>query len=768
MIFLRFLWVGLVSGTLLLARSGFDTGMGLVDNRDIFVSRGVTGREVEWVRIRAVAESGGEGDHPTRVLETDRQALRDLRASGVRTCVILRWGDEAWKTGFRVRQQGAGSRAPLDLREAFERTRRLAASYGDLVDAWEIDNEPDIGFFADNADVFAAYYKALALGLAAGRAEAGVAGGPPLSSQAKYTAPARILMAAPGLPPGPHFEQLLANGYLSYTEGFNYHHYGFAMDYAGVYASFQDAVAQFSKRSENRDYPARRLPVFLTEWGYSLLDGYEAQTVAGRVRQWAYFLDVTTLNHRLNVAAPMAFVAMPYFEHGMKEFGLIMPAADQRAAHYGFAVATREDAQGTSGKGYPAGGMVFQPEDFGATQPEPWMQRIGETGWRGEASPALAWLLAHATPEADSAAGLRWPLRKPAGAGQTGPAAAGAGDWTARTPAASPVVLDMAPGDDALAVKSYQGYWLRTPWGDDAWTGQAKLVLYNFAATEARIRFNWPQGLAPQQTDAGVFEATLAAGERREVPVRLSVSARVFAPSAVNLAAEVQFAGQPVVQTTYWASRFYPWPKGLAAKDVKDFTAFSAQDAAENRARLLSRPLAPEEPALVEQGRWLVTPGVRVEDTPNGWRIHLDRQPGVGARPAVAELPLPKDWRMPVGTMLSYDYCLTPLEGAQELRSDSTDAGLRPLGGRFGDMAESYIRTENGNLFSTVPRLVPTAKWQRYNQNAENLTLHFLGRTAPPWRFLDNRPAALVFFIRPKQLPAVFEVREPSLSAWAK
>jgi len=29
----------------------------------------------------------------------------------------------------------------------------------------------------------------------------------------------------------------------------------------------------------------------------------------------------------------------------------------------------------------------------------------------------------------------------------------------------------------------------------------------------------------------------------------------------------------------------------------------------------------------------------------------------------------------------------------------------------------------------------------------------------PPWRFAENRPAALVFFFRPEQLPATFEVR---------
>lgn len=765
---LRFFWVWFASAVLLLARSGFDSGMGLVTNRDLFAVRGVTGREVTWVRIRGLAESAGEGDNVSRAVEIDRQALRDLRARGVHTCVLLRRGDETWKSGFRPRQQGVGSRSPLDLREAFAHTRRLAASYGDLVDAWEIDNEPDIGFFADNADAYAAYHKALSLGLAAGRAEAGVAGGAPLGSRQNYTDPARILMAAPGLPPGPHFEQLLANGYLSYTEGFNYHHYGFSMDYEGVYFSFKDAVAQFSARPENQVYPARRLPVFITEWGYTFLDAYAAQTVAGRVRQWAFFRDVTKINHRLGVAAPMAFVAMAYYEQGMKEFGLVMPAQDQRMKHYGFALPKSEEAGGGRVKEYPAAGMVFTPGDFGMTQPEPWMQRIGEAGWHGEASPALAWLLAHGSPEVDLAAGTRWPLRKAAGSARAGLPEPVGGDWSARTPAASVVVLDMLPEEDALAVKTYQGYWLKTPLGNDAWSALAKLVAYNFGAEEARLRFSWPKGMAPLDADSGLFTTTLAAGERREIPVRLSVPAQVFSPGYVNLKAEVQFAGKAVAQTTYWASRFYPWPKGLVDRDAKNFTAFSARDAAENRSLLLNRKHASEEPALIEQGRWLVTPGVRVEDTPDGWRIHLDRLPGTAMRPAVAELPLPKNWHLPEGAMLSYDFRLVPVEGALELRTDNPDPGLRPLGGRFGDMAESYIRTERGHLFSTVPRLAPTQNWQRYNQNAENLTLHFLGRTPPPWRFSENRAAALVFFIRPKQLPAVFEVRNPHQARWVK
>jgi hypothetical protein len=415
--------------------------------------------------------------------------------------------------------------------------------------------------------------------------------------------------------------------------------------------------------------------------------------------------------------------------------------------------------------------MVFHAEDFGGGGAEAWMGKIGEAGWRGEVSPALAWLMANGALEGSRASGNRWPLRKPAGAGLGRRPALATADWAARTPAASNVVLDMLPGADALAVKSYQGYWLRTAAGEESWSAEATLVIYNFGVSEARVRLRWPAGIQPAQTElsgAGEYAASLVAGERREIPVRLSVAAKVFAPSEVRLEAEVRQVGGKETETTYWAARFFPWPQGLEARAKRDFTAFSAQDAAVNREQLLNRAHAPEEPALVEHGRWLVTPGVRVEETPDGWRILIERLPGVGARPAVAELPLPLGWTMPEGTTLSYDYRLLAGDGASELRPETPEAGLRPLGGRWGDVAESYIRTENGNLFSTVPRLMPKDKWLRYNQNAENLTMHFLGRTSPPWRFLEQKPAALVFFIRPKVLPAVFEVRAPHQASWVK
>ncbi|MEZ5413454.1 MAG: hypothetical protein R3F03_03975 [Opitutaceae bacterium] len=59
-------------------------------------------------------------------------------------------------------------------------------------------------------------------------------------------------MAPLALPPGPYFEQLVANGLLSYTDAFNYHYYGYAEDFTGAYWQFHDAVTASSAASEVR------------------------------------------------------------------------------------------------------------------------------------------------------------------------------------------------------------------------------------------------------------------------------------------------------------------------------------------------------------------------------------------------------------------------------------------------------------------------------------------------------------------------------------
>jgi hypothetical protein len=128
------------------------------------------------------------------------------------------------------------------------------------------------------------------------------------------------------------------------------------------------------------------------------------------------------------------------------------------------------------------------------------------------------------------------------------------------------------------------------------------------------------------------------------------------------------------------------------------------------------------------------------------WRFTVEALPAEPLRPAMAELALPEEFRLEPGVLLELAYRLG--EGGSE-----TEAGL-----------DVYFRTENGNLFQVWPRLLAERTWRGYAEAAENFTMAFFGRAKLPWRFLENRPVALVFFLRPTRLPAVFEIRHAALT----
>ena len=77
---------------------------------------------------------------------------------------------------------------------------------------------------------------------------------------------------------------------------------------------------------------------------------------------------------------------------------------------------------------------------------------------------------------------------------------------------------------------------------------------------------------------------------------------------------------------------------------------------------------------------------------------------------------------------------------------------------------DCLFRAANGNLFEVLPPPVAGAEWQGFAQAKENFTGMSYGRMNPPWRFAENRPAALVFFFRPDRLPATFEVRDAEIA----
>jgi hypothetical protein len=230
-----------------------------------------------WMRLRGI--------DLTMVAET-REALLTLRAKGIKTCVFLRRSIKDWKVSY----------LPADLSEAYEHGRKLGATFGDLVDAWEVDNEPDLGFVPESAERYTAFLKATYLGLQRGFAEAKEQSGKskvqsaqPLAPRPSLSAGARnvqvsdggrqtsdvsqqgsgslnnpqvsgfrsqvseraplVLMGSLGLPPGPWLERFAANDGFAYTDGFNYHYYGYADDFTGVYQQHEASVTELTRQN---------------------------------------------------------------------------------------------------------------------------------------------------------------------------------------------------------------------------------------------------------------------------------------------------------------------------------------------------------------------------------------------------------------------------------------------------------------------------------------------------------------------------------------
>jgi hypothetical protein len=412
-----------------------------------------------WVRLRGV-DLAKEAE--TRV------ALLKLRELGYKTCVMLRWPAQEWKRVY----------LPKDLREANAKGRELDASFGDLVDAWEVDNEPDLGFVPESAERYTAFLKAMYLGLKAGSTERGPRGQDPgqvssFSSQVLKQDPL-VIMGSLGLPPGPWLERFAANCGFAYTDGFNYHYYGYAEDFSAVYRQHETAASELSAlNAKHAAARTKELPVILTEVGYGMLDKLTRENKEGRIRQWRWFRSIGIQAQHLRIEAPMAFLLIPYLDYDIVEFGLTTPAKQTTkepvAGQYNLLQA---DGMKRERGAWVSGGIRYTPEDFGLKSAEPWMDMIGKKIDGNDVTPALAqWLaLRRATMNPASITGATTDT-------ESGRARAAYGDvnlkpenfkpnlglssesrsWIVTATAPSPVVIDFIDGQGLSFVKRYNG-----------------------------------------------------------------------------------------------------------------------------------------------------------------------------------------------------------------------------------------------------------------------------------------------------------------------
>ncbi|WP_157772429.1 hypothetical protein [Lacunisphaera limnophila] len=450
-------------------RPGIDSGLDAIRFARTELAAEARG---EWVRLRSVDLSK---EHETR------HALHQLRAAGWRTCMMLRLSVKDWKTKY----------LPEDLRESYTHSRKLGVAFGDLMDAWEVDNEPDLGFVPELPERYAAFLKTYWLGLKEGIKEAKAkpeTGNlkPEFSSQdSDLHAPATsgfrsqvsgfsnvplVLMGSLGLPPGPWLERFAANDGFAYTDGYNYHYYGYADDFTGVYRQHETAVRQLSEErirllvsAPSTQQPAtntlrkKHLSVFLTEIGYGMLNKKARNTKEGRLRQWRWFRSVGTQISKLNIEGPMAFYLLPFLEYDQNEYGLTVAPGSAVASNKVQVTSDKLGQSDAPAQGdlprKSAGGIEYAVEDFGVNSAEAWMEKIGSAQGGNEYTPALAWWMAAPRSAAlgvrsDAMSGLYTGNRRTSQ------------EWAVNAPTPSPVVIDFLPGKGLQPVKRYNGHFV--------------------------------------------------------------------------------------------------------------------------------------------------------------------------------------------------------------------------------------------------------------------------------------------------------------------
>jgi hypothetical protein len=250
-------------------------------------------------------------------------------------------------TPSSVKPVFSGNQLPEDLRAVYAAGFKQGRELAELVSAWELTGEPDVGYCRDLPDRLVAYNKAMYLGLKNGAASAfqarlskktkwkdsmetvsGVSDLKLASSTHNVREPI-VLMGALALPPGPWWERAVKNGLLDYTDAYNFHYYGNAEDLPSVIAAhraaqraamrsslsykFKPAVRPSDRSGYRpsavfRPPPFRSLPMWITECGLNAMVPGDFYNEERRALQ----AEFTISTARQALVAPAVAVFMPF------------------------------------------------------------------------------------------------------------------------------------------------------------------------------------------------------------------------------------------------------------------------------------------------------------------------------------------------------------------------------------------------------------------------------------------------------------------------
>lgn len=249
---------------------------------------------IPWVRERF---SWGEVSRTPESLNWGKyQTVAEaFHAEGVRVYQIFH--DSPWW----AREKGRETPNVADLRDFYRVTKAAAEHFAGTIQAWEVWNEPDIGFFPDLADRFAGIQKACYLGLKAGNPNAPVLQGSFCRGLCRFD------------------EALFEQGITPYFDVFNWHIYNTPESYARVLDGYRGLL---------RQYGAESRPIWLTEAGIRLsgTEGDRKQHLndADERRQCQFVTPSVISSLAAGTDRHFFFVLPHYLENGV-QFGLLRP-----------------------------------------------------------------------------------------------------------------------------------------------------------------------------------------------------------------------------------------------------------------------------------------------------------------------------------------------------------------------------------------------------------------------------------------------------------
>lgn len=731
----------------------FDTAVSPEQARDLFAAPDSPHAPVDsWLRIR------GMDARSIASIEERRNALQALRHRGYRLVAMI-WPSGASAGGVRPGQPLR--RLPLDLREPAARCRQLAETYGDLIDAWEIAGEPDISFVEENPEIYAAYLKACYLGIKAGRSDArpGSEPLPPASSRGAVDV-SSVLMAALALPPGPYFNAWMANDGLRYTDGFNYHYYGYAEDFTGVYRQFEAAVTQAVAPTTTDE------SIFTTQF-YPLGTGWQSHVFS----RFAAAEGDPSLNREFLQMRPLGTHEPRLVPQGR---WMVTPGTTIRETDNGWEFVVTQPGPGPRRPAMvelplPAGWSIHQNTslafEYRATTDD------GRQTAEGEAAAAN-----HLIPPpvvADP------PLPEPHSPSPTicYPSSLVRPLSSAPVTRALPVfVTEYGYGllDDkarkTAAGRERQRAWFMSTERQARDLGLTRALAFNFQPDytlplgEFGLLMNQESSPADAESDSAAaprfagftrspaLTFLLEAGEQRIEPHDWTVASNPPAPVVIDFVPE-----QSLVMNKKSCGYF------LTAESTSGSVPAPGDISASSRIVLYN--FAPEAVTgeLSLDGAWMLA-GEKPLDF-----VHL----AAGERreiPVVLRLA-PTDRYAPQRATARFRRTASALQAERPDTTPQTPVtGSKaasatppptkpPLPASAGLVFEAFIRTRNGNLYQTWPRLTARATWQRYVESFANFTPTFYGRAHLPSALTENEPAALVFFFRPTTYPATYQVR---------